>query len=123
MTKQRAVILDIIRDGAFHRTADEIFAIAKVMLPGISRATVYNNLHALCEERIIRKISGDGGADRYDRAYEPHGHLFCTGCGEIIDISMQEFSRDIEKRIPCKVESFEIKIKGLCERCRLKTKA
>ena len=120
MTKQRAAILEIIRSGAFHRTADEIFAIAKTMLPGISRATVYNNLNALCEEKIIRKISGDCGADRYDRAYEPHGHLFCTNCLEIFDINMQEFSSDIEKRFPCKVESFEIKIKGLCEKCRLK---
>ena len=122
MTKQRAVILDIIREGAFHRTADEIFAIAKERLPGISRATVYNNLRALSEEKIIRKISGDEGADRYDRAFEPHGHLFCTECDGIFDFDMHGFSTEIEKKLPCTVESFELKIRGICESCKARKK-
>ena len=121
MTKQRAVILDIIRDGAFHRTADEIFAIAKVMLPGISRATVYNNLHALCEERIIRKISGDGGADRYDRAYEPHGHLFCTSCRRIYDFDIPDFNLTLSRCSDAVIDSYELVVKGVCRSCNSKS--
>ena len=60
MTKQRAVILEVLRSDKCHHTAEEIFELAKQILPTISRATVYNNLHSLEEEQFIRKISGDG---------------------------------------------------------------
>ena len=83
MTRQRAVILEIIRSDMCHHTADEIFRLAREKLPTISRATVYNNLKALEEEKIIRKISGDGAADRYDNAFEPHGHILCKKCGRV----------------------------------------
>ena len=47
MTKQREAILNVICSDKCHHTAEEIFELAKLRLPGISRATVYNNLHAL----------------------------------------------------------------------------
>ena len=86
MTKQRAVILEVLRSDKCHHTAEELFELAKEKLPAISRATVYNNLHSLEEEQFIRRISGDGGPDRYDNSFIPHGHLVCTLCGRVIDI-------------------------------------
>ena len=47
MTKQRAVILEVLRSDKCHHTAEEIFELARLKLPGISLATVYNNLRAL----------------------------------------------------------------------------
>ena len=47
-----------------HHTADEIFALAKEKLPGISRATVYNNLKTLESARLIRRITGEALSDR-----------------------------------------------------------
>ena len=76
MTRQRAIILEVIRSDMCHHTADEIFSLAKKRLPSISRATVYNNLKALEEEKIIRRINGEDGIARYDRSYILHGHLF-----------------------------------------------
>ena len=56
MTRQRAAILEVIRSDKCHHTADEIFELAKLKLPTLSRATVYNNLHTLEDEQIIRRM-------------------------------------------------------------------
>ena len=120
MTKQRAVILEVIRSDMCHHTAEEIFKLAKQKLPTISLATVYNNLHALEEEEIIRKISGDGGSDRYDKSYMPHGHLFCLSCGSIYDLSLPNLTDMISDSCMCDVESYELKVKGICSECKLK---
>lgn len=118
MTKQRAVILDVLRSDKCHHTAEEIYLLAKEKLPTISRATVYNNLHALEEEQVIRKISGDGGPDRFDNSFSPHGHLICTECGKVFDISMPNFEDVLSECIGCRAESYELKVKGVCRGCK-----
>ena len=118
MTKQRAVILEVLRSDKCHHTAEEIFELAKQKLPLISRATVYNNLHSLEEERIIRKISGDGGPDRYDNSYIPHGHLVCTLCGGVFDVDFPGVEDIIEKQLGYPAESYELKVRGRCDGCK-----
>ena len=121
MTKQRALLLSIFRSDACrgkHRTADEILLLAKEKMPAISRATVYNNLHALEEEQIIRKISGDNGPDRYDNSFIPHAHLLCTFCGGVSDIEIPDIKQILDKSIGTEAESFEIKVRGCCKSCR-----
>ena len=105
MTRQRAVVLEVIRSDKCHHTADEIFKLAKELLPGISRGTVYNNLKALEEEKIIRRISGDGGADRYDSAFKPHGHIICTECGRVWDFAIEGFDSTLASAIGMEVDS------------------
>jgi len=119
MTRQRAVILEVLRSDKCHHTAEELFLLAKEKLPTISRATVYNNLHALEEERIIRKISGDSGPDRYDNAFVPHGHLVCTVCGSVSDIDLPGLNDMLSECIGTSVDSYELKVRGRCARCKL----
>ena len=118
MTKQRAAVLEVLHSGKFHRTADEIFAEAQKIYPGISRATVYNNLKALEEEKHIRRIGGEGASARYDSSYIPHGHLFCCECGGIFDFSIPEFHKAIEGAADCVVDSYELRIRGVCSACK-----
>ena len=118
MTRQRALILDIIRSDKCHHTAEEIFSMARERMPTISRATVYNNLHSLEDEKIIRRISGDGSSDRYDNAFIPHGHLVCIGCDKMTDFDLPELDREISERLGEPIDSFELKIRYLCPECR-----
>ena len=120
MTKQRAAILQVLRSGKCHYTADEIFAHAKEILPTISRATVYNNLKALEEEMQIRRLGGEGASARYDSSYIPHGHLFCIDCGGIYDFTIPDFDITIGECADCFVESYELKIRGRCSACKKK---
>ena len=121
MTRQRALILEILRSDMCHHTAQEIYELAKAKLPTISLATVYNNLHALEEEKFIRKISGDDGVDRYDNSHIPHGHLVCCCCGRIIDVNIPHFDEELAELVGEDVESYELKVRARCPSCKSKT--
>ena len=118
MTKQRAIILEVLRSDKCHHTAEELFQLAKAKMPSISRATVYNNLHSLEAEKIIRKISGDGGPDRYDNSFIPHGHLVCTVCGRVSDVDLPGIEAILLGSVGSDVDSFEVKVRGRCARCK-----
>ncbi len=118
MTRQRAAILEILRSDKCHHTAEEIFILAKQRLGSISRATVYNNLRALEEEKIIRRIGAEGESARYDSSFVPHGHLFCTECGGIFDFNIPDFDLTIAKCAECIVDSYELRIRGVCSECQ-----
>ena len=93
MTKQKKLMLDIFNSDfccGKHRTAEELLDRAKELMPGISRATVYNNLHALESEGVIRKITAEGGADFYDSSNLLHGHLVCKRCGMVNDVELPQ---------------------------------
>ena len=117
MTKQRAAVLEVIRSDKAHHTAEEIFELAKKILPTISRATVYNNLKALEGEKLIRRISGDGLADRYDSSFIPHGHLLCTKCGRAWDFTIDGFDDTVKSIIGSEFDSYELKVRLVCEEC------
>ena len=55
MTRQRALILEILQHSPKHLTADEIFAIAREKMPGIARGTVYRNLKLMEQAREIAR--------------------------------------------------------------------
>ena len=56
-TRQRAVILDILRKNeSSHPTADLIYREARKILPNISLGTVYRNLNFLREQGQVHEI-------------------------------------------------------------------
>ena len=118
MTKQRAVILEVIRSDMCHHTADEIFTLAKEKLPGISRATVYNNLKVLESEKLIRRITGDALSDRYDNSYVPHGHMICEECGKVRDFNLMNFDKQLSEAIGSAFNSYELKVRYTCDECK-----
>ena len=126
MTKQRALLLSIFRSElcrGHHRTADELLALAREKMPGISRATVYNNLRSMEEEGLIRRITADGGADFYDSSFVLHGHLICSACHGVKDVDTPDLLEDLKKLSGADVESYELKLRYVCDRCRAENKA
>lgn len=126
MTKQRALLLSIFRSELCHgqhRTADELLALAREKMPGISRATVYNNLRSMEEEGLIRRITADDGADFYDSSFVLHGHLICSVCHRVKDVDTPDLLEDLKKLSGANVESYELKLRYVCDRCRAENKA
>ena len=125
MTKQKALMLSIFRSDLCkgeHRTADELLLYARERMPGISRATVYNNLKALEEEGLIRKISGEDGADMYDAAFTLHGHMICRVCKSVRDIDVPDLLEKMKELSGVDVEAYELKLRYVCEDCKGKLK-
>ncbi|MBQ2877235.1 MAG: transcriptional repressor [Clostridia bacterium] len=117
MTKQREAVLRVVRSEKCHYTAEEIFERAKEILPEISRATVYNNLHALERDKLIRRITGEDASDRYDSAFIPHGHLYCTECHSISDFNVPDFALTLSGIIGGEIDSYELKVRYICPAC------
>ena len=121
MTKQRGVLLSVFRSAACigkHKTADELWELAKEQMPSISRATVYNNLRSMEQEGLIRRITAEGGADVYDSSYTLHAHLICTARHKIRDIDCPELLSELCELSGEAVESYELKLRYLCKNCR-----
>ncbi len=88
LTKQREVVLQVIRISEEHLTANEVFDNAKQLLPGISFATVYNSLRYLKEASLICEISFGNGASGFDSLTTRHDHAIYTKCGKLVDMEI-----------------------------------
>ena len=120
LTKQREVVLQVIRDSEEHLTANEVFDNAKQLLPGISFATVYNSLRFLKDAGLIAEIQFGNGASRFDRTLYRHDHALCTKCGALVDIEMEHPQELVERAAAYsrfKPESLEFTLRGICPDC------
>lgn len=120
LTRQREVVLQVIRGEHEHLTASEVFDKAKQLLPTISFATVYNSLRFLKEAGLIAEIGFGGGASRFDSMTSRHDHAICTKCGKLVDMEIDlpeeivKFAAEFSK---FKLESVELTLRGLCPEC------
>ncbi|HEX6124768.1 MAG TPA: transcriptional repressor [Pyrinomonadaceae bacterium] len=120
MTKQREVVLRVIRQADQHLTANEVFIASRERSPGISFATVYNSLRYLKEAGLIAEIYFGKGASRFDRMTHRHDHALCTRCGKLVDIEMElppALVKQAELASRFKSESVEFTLRGLCPDC------
>ena len=123
LTRQREVVLRVIRDAHSHLTANEVFTAAKELLPSISFATVYNSLRYLKDAGHIAEIKFGDGASRFDRMTHRHDHAICTSCGKLVDIEMEipdEIVKRAAKYSKFKPESLEFTLRGKCPDCSKK---
>lgn len=121
LTRQREVVLQVIREANEHLTANEVFDKSKQLLPTISFATVYNSLRFLKEEGHIAEINFGSGASRFDRKLSRHDHAICNNCGKLVDLEL-DFPNELiqtaataSKFIP---ETLEFTLRGLCPECK-----
>ena len=122
LTKQREVVLQVIREAEQHLTANEVFSEAKRRLQTISFATVYNSLRYLKEAGHIAEIQfGFSGAKRFDAKTARHDHAICNRCGKLVDMDLempQELIKLAAKFSKFKPESLELTLRGLCPECK-----
>lgn len=85
-SKQRNIVLDIVKNSYEHPTAEMVYAQAKEILPSIGIATVYRNLNALSEAGEIIRVPDAFGHDRYDGEEREHYHIKCRCCGKLVDV-------------------------------------
>jgi len=121
-TRQRGVILDILRESHEHPTAEAIYLESRRVLPNISLGTVYRNLNFLRDQGTVREIrSGEGGSSRFDQADTPHAHFHCVHCNALLDIPLPtalDGLRFEEERISA-VSLVDLHVIGSCSRCEV----
>jgi len=65
VTPQRVAILKVLNE-LNHPCADEIAEALKKELPGLSLATIYNNIETLVQKRLVSKVLSEDGKFRFD---------------------------------------------------------
>lgn len=120
LTRQREVVLQVIREEPEHLTANEVFDKAKQLLPSISFATVYNSLRYLKDAGHIAEISFGNGASRFDSMTSRHDHAICTKCGKLVDMELDlpaELVSRAAEYSRFRPEYLELTLRGTCPEC------
>jgi len=120
-TRQRGVILDILKASCEHPTAETIYREARRVLPNISLGTVYRNLNFLRDQRAVREIRpSDGGSARFEGMDTPHAHFHCVHCSALLDIplppALESIRFEEEEKISA-VSLFDLHVIGSCSGC------
>jgi Fur family ferric uptake transcriptional regulator/Fur family peroxide stress response transcriptional regulator len=120
-TRQRAVILDILRKSCSHPTAEIIYREARHVLPNISLGTVYRNLNFLRDHGAVREIRpNEGGSSRFEGMDTSHAHFHCVHCSALLDIplpaALENLRFEEEEKISA-VSLIDLHVMGSCSGC------
>lgn len=120
-TAQRRAIYSVFAGAAtpdstnVHLSAEEVFQQARVQLPELSRATVYNALGELADVGLLGLVEGPGPR-RYDANVMPHHHFRCQQCHELHDVELDHVEVTLRER-GFRVQSSHVLLEGLCPAC------
>ena len=109
VTPQRTAILQTIYNLDNHPTAEDIISTVRKSHPNIASGTVYKVLDTFVNNNLIRKVTSDHGAMRYDGIIENHHHLYCNESDVIrdyFDEELDDLLRDYFRKK--NIEDFQI---------------
>ena len=119
-SKQREVVLEILRSTKLHPNATTIYERAREAIPNISLGTVYRNLSELSASGDILAFKAFDGSEHYDATCEPHPHLCCTACRQIVDLDIpfvDDFTKKSANHTGAEIKSHNIVFYGKCSDC------
>jgi Fur family ferric uptake transcriptional regulator/Fur family peroxide stress response transcriptional regulator len=104
-----------------HPTADEIYLDLLVLIPTLSKTTIYNTLKLFAEQGVTQMLTIDEKNVCFDAGISPHAHFLCKKCGKIYDINIEEQSVENLKKIVNmdghKIAEMHYYYKGTCKNC------
>lgn len=122
VTLQRLAILETVRRGPTHFTAQEIFETVSEDHPEIGFATVYRFLKKLSEQHYVSEFRLGGMPARYEwMTKNHHDHLSCTNCGKIVEFENQKIEslqESIAEIYGFKLTHHVLELYGTCPQCQ-----
>ena len=120
MTKQRQIILEVLRSTTTHPTADWIYDSVRHAVPRISLGTVYRNLRVLKEMGDIQELNYGSTYSRFDGTAEPHYHFVCKNCGSVLDVGLPvltQYDQQVADTMQIQVDFHRMEFYGTCVQC------
>lgn len=121
MTKQKQLVLDIVKNSCEHLPAEAIYILAKKQMPSIAIGTVYRNLNSLADEGEIRRLEIPNAPDRFDKTVTAHEHMVCTRCGKLTDLRIENLKELIRAAAGEEPVSYHLCVSHICKDCRKQT--
>lgn len=122
-TKQKQLIMEVLRASPVPLTAGEIYARAVSRQPTLAKSTVYRNLEALRERGEVSHGLLENGESLYEAARpEEHKHyMICKGCNAMVDLPdcpLHAMEAEIADKAGFAVTEHVIQLYGYCKECQ-----
>ncbi len=119
-THQRQVLYEVMQTMSGHPSPEEIYAEVKKLIPAISLATVYKNIHLFIQTGVLKELSMHHGTLRVE-LNSHHHHMVCSHCRAITDIDEKDLGvLPALRKLPgdFHMERYSIDIIGVCAACQ-----
>jgi Fur family peroxide stress response transcriptional regulator len=124
LTPQRVELVRLIAASEGHPSASQLYTQIKRQFPTMSHATVYKTLALLKEINQVYEIDLRDDSHYDGNRPEPHPHLICMKCNQIIDAEVfldQESLRLLEQSSGYTIVRPQISLYGVCLACKEKS--
>ena len=121
LTPQRLELVRLIARSEGHPSASQLYAQVKRQFPTMSQATVYKTLALLKEMNQVLEIDLRCDSHYDGQRPEPHPHLICLNCSQIIDADVAfdpEPLRALARASGYQILRPQIAFYGLCPDCQ-----
>lgn len=122
LTPQRLLVLEALRDGRGHLTAEGIYRRVQATYPYVNLATIYRSLSWLKTQGLVSETDLGGGQIEYEYLDEPrHHHLVCLQCGrkeEFGDDVVAPLAAALRERHGFAPRLDHLAVFGLCRHCQ-----
>jgi Fe2+ or Zn2+ uptake regulation protein len=122
MTKQRVLILDILRKSREHLDAEALHDRARILDPQIGLATVYRTLALLKNFGLVNEYDlGEEHGHFETTPLTPHHHFTCLECKRVIEFEVpciDSFIKDLMLGDDMIITRVHLSFEGYCSTCR-----
>jgi len=120
-TLQKEIVFKTVRNMENHPTAEMVYGVIMDIYGNISKATVYRILNQLADQDEIIRVKVPNAADRFDYRKEPHYHIRCVCCGNVMDAPISvwdELTQKAREATDIEILGHHIIFDGICKQCR-----
>lgn len=120
VTAPRITVLQALREGRGHMSAEEVYAAVLARYPAINLVTVYRTLESLEELGLASRVELGDKLTRWEWIGDAHHHLICRHCGAVVELGDEPFQRlsdDLARSRGVRVDVRHLALPGLCPAC------
>ena len=89
------MILQALCELGGHASAEDVYERARLHRRDVDLSTVYRTLERFRDLRILSQTDLGRGCAEYEVVTgQPHHHLVCQGCGQVIDLDHTYLAKD-----------------------------
>ena len=121
ITDTRRAVLAYLVASHEHPSAEKIYRDLLPQFPGMSLATVYNNIKVLIDEGVVSEIKVRNDTTTYfDFMGHEHLNVVCEKCGRIADVEIDvpDLREEAASQSVYRITKTQMTVYGICPDCQ-----